>query len=38
MVKLKNLAANQPLQIVWEIVLLNLWINEQLKLQSLNNI
>jgi len=38
MVKLKNLAANQPLKTVWETVLLNLCIKEQFKLHSLNNI
>lgn len=31
-VKHENLAANQLLKMVQEIVLLNLWINEQLKL------
>lgn len=35
--KLKNFNANQPLKTVWETTLLNLWINEQLKLHSLNN-
>lgn len=35
MVRLKNLSVNQPLKTVWEIVFLNLWINEQFKLHSL---